>query len=75
MWKDTANQVEAHLEGHIEKLPPEDARSHAILKQMKIDEARHAQMAENSGAYDLPQPVRDLMRLTAGAMKAVAYRI
>mgnify|MGYP002335695948 FL=1 len=73
--KETENQVEAHLEGHIEKLPPEDARSHAILKQMKIDEARHAQMAENSGAYDLPQPVRDLMRLTAGAMKAVAYRI
>ena len=73
--KETENQVEAHLEGHNEKLPPEDARSQAILKQMKIDEARHAQMAEDSGAYDLPQPVRDLMRLTASAMKAVAYRI
>ncbi len=73
--KETENQVEAHLEGHIEKLPPEDARSRAILDQMKIDEAKHARMAEDSGAYDLPRPVRRLMKLTAGAMKAIAYRI
>ena len=73
--KETENQVETHLEGHIEKLPPEDARSRAILDQMKIDEAKHAQMAEDSGAYDLPEPVRGLMKLTASAMKAVAYRV
>ncbi len=73
--KETENQVEAHLEGHLEKLPPEDARSRAILDQMKIDEAKHAQMAEDSGAFDLPRPVRRLMKITAGAMKAVAYRI
>jgi ubiquinone biosynthesis monooxygenase Coq7 len=73
--KETENQVEAHLEGHIEKLPPEDARSRAILDQMKIDEAKHAKMAEDSGAYDLPQPVRRLMKITAGVMKAIAYRV
>ena len=73
--KETENQVEAHLEGHIEKLPPEDARSRAILEQMKLDEARHAQMAVDSGAFDLPEPVRGLMKLTAGIMKAVAYRV
>ena len=73
--KETENQVEAHLEGHIEKLPPEDARSRAILDQMKIDEAKHAKMAEDSGAFDLPEPVRGLMKLTAGVMKAVAYRL
>jgi ubiquinone biosynthesis monooxygenase Coq7 len=73
--KETENQVEAHLEGHIEKLPPEDARSRAILDQMKIDEAKHAKMAEDSGAYDLPLPVRRLMKLTAGVMKAVSYRV
>ena len=73
--KETERQVEAHLEGHIEKLPPEDARSRAILDQMKIDEAKHAQMAEDSGAFDLPRPVRRLMKLTASAMKAVAYRV
>jgi len=73
--KETETQVEAHLEGHLEKLPPEDARSRAILDQMKIDEAKHAQMAEDSGARDLPPPVRRLMKLTAAAMKAVAYRL
>jgi len=73
--KETENQVEAHLANHITKLPAEDARSRAILDQMKIDEAKHAQMAENSGAYDLPRPVRRLMKLTAGAMKTVAYKL
>ena len=73
--KETERQVEAHLEGHLEKLPPEDARSRAILDQMKIDEAKHAQMAEDSGARDLPPPIRRLMKLTASAMKAVAYRV
>ncbi len=73
--KETENQVEAHLEGHIEKLPPEDARSRAILEQMKLDEARHAQMAADAGAYDLPDPARGLMKLTAGMMKAIAYRL
>jgi ubiquinone biosynthesis monooxygenase Coq7 len=73
--KETENQVEAHLENHISKLPAEDARSRAILDQMKIDEAKHAQMAEKSGAFDLPQAVRGLMKLTAGAMKAVAYKV
>ncbi|MBT8069856.1 MAG: 2-polyprenyl-3-methyl-6-methoxy-1,4-benzoquinone monooxygenase [Gammaproteobacteria bacterium] len=73
--KETENQVEAHLAGHIQKLPPEDARSRAILDQMKIDEAKHARMAEDSGAFDLPRPVRRLMKVTAGAMKAIAYRV
>ncbi len=73
--KETENQVEAHLEGHIDQLPPEDARSRAILDQMKIDEAKHAQMAEDSGAYDLPEPIRQLMKATAQVMKSVAYRI
>ncbi len=73
--KETENQVEAHLEGHIEKLPPEDARSRAILAQMKIDEAKHAQMADDSGAFELPETVRGLMKITASAMKAIAYRV
>lgn len=73
--KETENQVEAHLEGHIDDLPPEDARSRAILDQMKIDEAKHAQMAEDSGAYDLPEPVRNLMKSTSQIMKYIAYRI
>lgn len=73
--KETENQVEAHLEDHLGKLPDGDQRSNAILEQMKTDEAKHAEMAEQSGAYDLPQPVREVMRAAAGFMKAVAYRI
>jgi len=73
--KETENQVEAHLENHISRLPAEDAKSRAILDQMKTDEAKHAKMAENAGAFDLPLPVRRLMKLTAGGMKAIAYKI
>lgn len=73
--KETENQVEAHLESHIERLPEGDARSRAILAQMKEDEAKHAQMAEESGAYDLPAPVKGAMRVAADFMKAVAYRL
>ena len=42
---------------------------------MRDDEARHGAMAQEAGAFDLPPPVRDLMRVAAGVMKAVAYRI
>lgn len=73
--KETENQVEAHLEDHLEKLPPGDARSQAILDQMKTDEAKHASMAEAAGARDLPEPIRRAMTFTAGVMKALAYRL
>ena len=73
--KETEIQVEAHLEDHLEQLPADDKRSHAILDQMKTDEARHAEMAATAGAYELPQPVKELMTFTSKIMKALAYRI
>jgi ubiquinone biosynthesis monooxygenase Coq7 len=73
--KETENQVEAHLEDHLEKLPEGDARSQAILDQMKTDEAKHAEMAEDAGARELPEPVRRAMTFTANIMKSLAYRI
>jgi len=73
--KETENQVEAHLQNHLDRLPAGDARSQAILDQMKADEAKHAAMAEAAGARDLPLPVQRAMALTAGIMKALAYRI
>jgi ubiquinone biosynthesis monooxygenase Coq7 len=72
---ETERQVEEHLTGHIESLPPADARSRAIVEQMRDDEARHGAIAQAAGATDLPLPVKGLMRLAAGVMKAVAYRI
>lgn len=71
----TERQVEAHLQEHLERLPAQDERSRAIVAQMKEDEARHAQMAIDHGANILPAPVQKVMSLTAGVMKAVAFRI
>ena len=73
--KETENQVEAHLQDHLERLPEGDARSQAILDQMKVDEARHAEMAEEAGARALPEPIRRAMALTAGLMNTLAYRL
>ncbi|MBA3777433.1 MAG: 2-polyprenyl-3-methyl-6-methoxy-1,4-benzoquinone monooxygenase [Betaproteobacteria bacterium] len=72
---ETERQVEEHLTGHMEDLPPADAKSRAIVEQMRDDEARHGSMARAAGATDLPWPVRSAMRVTAGVMKAIAYRV
>jgi len=72
---ETERQVEDHLTGHMEELPAADARSRAIVEQMRDDEARHGAMAQSAGAVDLPFPVRRLMRAAADVMRAVAYRI
>lgn len=73
--KETERQVEAHLEDHLGRLPESDARSHAILGQMKKDEARHADMADQAGGPDLPETVRRAMAAASGVMKALAYRL
>ncbi len=72
---ETERQVEGHLEDHLARLPEGDARSRAILAQMKADEARHARTARDAGGAELPGPVRVLMRLTAKVMTTTAYRI
>lgn len=72
---ETERQVEAHLEEHLQTLPPADARSRAILTVMKDDEVRHAEHAESSGARILPQPLPTLMAVASKLMKTVAYRL
>jgi len=72
---ETERQVEEHLTGHMDQLPPVDAKSRAIVEQMRVDEARHGAMALAAGAVDLPAPVRGLMRVAAEVMRTVAYRI
>ncbi len=72
---ETERQVEEHLTGHMERLPASDARSRAIVEQMRDDEARHGATAQAAGATDLPFPVKRLMRAAADVMRAVAYRI
>ena len=72
---ETERQVEDHLTAHIERLPANDAKSRAIVTQMRDDEARHGAMATDAGAVPLPFPVRRAMRAAADVMRAVAYRI
>lgn len=72
---ETERQVEAHIDEHLESLPPADARSRAILEVMKEDEIRHAHNAEAAGARLLPPPIPQAMAMASKLMKAVAYRV
>lgn len=72
---ETETQVVKHLESHMQQLPEQDARSHAILQQMKTDEEQHRLSAMNAGGADLPLPVKKLMGLTSKIMTTIAYKI
>jgi ubiquinone biosynthesis monooxygenase Coq7 len=72
---ETERQVEEHLTGHMEQLPAADAKSRAIVEQMRDDEARHGAAARAAGAAALPLPVKGLMRVAADVMRFVAYRV
>lgn len=72
---ETEKQVEAHLTGHLDALPAADARSRAILLQMKRDEMAHGAAARERGAVRLPPPVPGLMRACAKVMTSVARYI
>jgi ubiquinone biosynthesis monooxygenase Coq7 len=72
---ETEKQVCDHLESHLDRLPDEDARSRAIVTQMRDEEQEHGDNAREAGAADLPEPVRRLMKLTARVMTSTAYRV
>jgi 3-demethoxyubiquinol 3-hydroxylase len=72
---ETERQVEAHLEGHLARLPEPDLASRAVVAQMQADEARHAVDAEKAGALPLPKPAQALMQAAARVMTTVAQRI
>jgi ubiquinone biosynthesis monooxygenase Coq7 len=72
---ETERQVERHLAGHLDRLPPGDAASRAIVERMKADEAGHADHAEALGGAPMPEPVRVAMRAAAKVMTETAHRI
>ena len=72
---ETEKQVEEHLQGHMARLPQADTASRAIVAQMKADEMRHAKEAQQAGAAELPEPVKQAMRLAAKVMTTVAHRV
>lgn len=71
---ETERQVEKHLDGHLETLPNTDARSRAIVEQMKEDEIQHADTALHAGGAPLPAPIKRIMSLTSKVMTKTAYR-
>jgi ubiquinone biosynthesis monooxygenase Coq7 len=71
---ETERQVARHLEGHLQRLPVGDAKSRAVVEQMKEDEVRHATTALEHGGAELPAPVKVAMKLSAGMMTATAFR-
>ncbi len=70
---ETEYQVVRHLEEHLDQLPVDDQRGRAILEQMKEDELHHATVALESGAAELPDPVKKLMTLQSKVMTTLAY--
>jgi 3-demethoxyubiquinol 3-hydroxylase len=72
---ETERQVEQHLAGHMDLLPPADAKSRAVVDTMQADERRHAQEASAAGATELPAPARWLMRAAAKVMTGTARHL
>ncbi len=72
---ETERQVEEHLTGHLERLPPEDRRTRAVVEAMRTDEAKHRDTAIQLGAAELPEPVKLAMRLASKVMTTLSYRV
>lgn len=70
---ETERQVEGHLNTHLDWLPAQDAKSRAIVEQMKTDEIKHADTALAHGGADLPLPVKAAMKLTSKILTKTAY--
>ena len=64
-----------HLNEHLAQVPEKDAKSRAILEQMKEDEIHHATVALEGGGAKLPLPIRLAMKMTSKVMTKSVYRI
>lgn len=73
--KETEEQVEAHLNSHLDLIPGADLKSRAVVEQMKKDERAHADSAADAGAEDLPHPIPWVMRVVAKVMTRTAHWI
>ncbi|OEZ98413.1 2-polyprenyl-3-methyl-6-methoxy-1,4-benzoquinone monooxygenase [Duganella phyllosphaerae] len=72
---ETERQVEAHLQSHLEKLPPQDVKSRAIVDQMRLDEIAHGAAAQALGAAEMPAPVKAVMTVMGSVMTNTAYYV
>ena len=72
---ETERQVEGHLAGHLDQLPASDAKSRAVLEQMRRDEAEHSMTAQAHGAAEMPEPLKIAMGVGSQVMKITTYWI
>ncbi len=72
---ETEKQVEAHLAGHLERLPSGDIASRAVVEKMRAEEEMHGKWALGRGGVELMWPIRMAMRLSAKVMTSVAHYI
>ena len=72
---ETERQVEAHLASHLDRLPPQDAKSRAIVEQMRVDEIAHGKAAEDMGAEKTPLPIRLAMKAMSKVMTSTTYYV
>jgi len=72
---ETERQVGAHLSDHLQRLPARDARSRAIVAQMRADEIAHATMAADAGGAPLPHLLCIAMKAVSRLMIRTAYYV
>tara|TARA_B100000900_G_scaffold103659_1_gene85900 strand:- start:1388 stop:2020 length:633 start_codon:yes stop_codon:yes gene_type:complete len=73
--EETEIQVAEHLQTHIKRLPKNDKKTKIVLEKMKADEEKHSDTAHESGAEEIPKPIKKIMEYTANIMKEVSFRI
>lgn len=71
----TEQQVCQHLESHLAQIPEDDAKTRAILEQMKVDEERHGHAAIEAGGTPFPAPVRRAMTAMSKVMTGTTYHL
>lgn len=70
---ETERQVEDHLNEHLCQLPASEAKTRAVLEQMKEDEIHHAEVARQAGGMPLPLPVKLAMKAMSKLMTKTVY--
>ena len=71
----TEDGVRRHLDRHLQSLPDGDAKSRAILEEMRADEVRHGADAVRAGGVAYPKPIKAAMAVAAKAMTTATYRL
>ncbi|ACV25662.1 2-polyprenyl-3-methyl-6-methoxy-1,4-benzoquinone monooxygenase [Kangiella koreensis] len=72
---ETEHQVCRHLDDHLQKLPIQDSKSRVILQQMREEELKHATVALEHGAAELPKPIKGVMSLMSKVMTSSVYYV